>query len=41
LVVVSYAKGKERLFPAEPEGTPADVAVLEHISELLRANRKS
>jgi large conductance mechanosensitive channel len=35
LVVTPYTKAKERWFPAEPEGTPADVAVLEEIRDLL------
>ena len=39
LVVVPYTKAKERFFPSEPEGTPADIAVLEDIRELLRTNR--
>ena len=39
LVVVPYTKAKERLFSGEEEGTPADVALLEEIRDLLRANR--
>ncbi len=39
LVVVPYTAAKERLFPAEEEGTPSDVALLEEIRDLLRANR--
>jgi large conductance mechanosensitive channel len=38
-VVVPYTKAKERLFPTEPEGTPADIAVLEEIRDLLAAQR--
>jgi large conductance mechanosensitive channel len=34
-VVVPYTKAKERYFPAEEEGTPADVALLEEIRDLL------
>jgi large conductance mechanosensitive channel len=34
-VVVPYTKAKERFFPAEEEGTPADVALLEEIRDLL------
>lgn len=36
-VVVPYTKIKERLFPDEPEGMPADVALLEEIRDLLQA----
>ena len=36
-VVVPYTKAKERFFPAEPEGTPADVALLTEIRDLLQA----
>ena len=36
-VVVPYTKAKERYFPSEEEGTPADVAVLEEIRDLLAA----
>lgn len=39
LVVLPYTKAKERYFPSEPEGTPADVALLEEIRDLLKANR--
>ena len=34
-VVVPYTKAKERFFPAEEEGKPADVALLEEIRDLL------
>lgn len=34
-VVVPYTKAKEKYFPDEPEGTPADVALLEEIRDLL------
>ena len=37
LVVLPYTKAKERYFPSEAEGTPADVALLEEIRDLLRA----
>ena len=37
LVVLPYTKAKERYFPAEEEGTPADVALLEEIRNLLAA----
>ena len=36
-IVVPYTKAKDRYFPAEATGTPADVAVLEEIRDLLRA----
>jgi large conductance mechanosensitive channel len=36
LVVKPYTVAKERYFPAEEEGTPADVAILEEIRDLLR-----
>lgn len=36
-VVVPYTKAKERFFPSEEEGTPADVALLEEIRDLLSA----
>ena len=36
-VVVPYTKAKDRFFPAADEGTPADVALLEEIRDLLRA----
>lgn len=35
LVVVPYTKAKERFFPAEQEGKPADIALLEEIRDLL------
>lgn len=34
-VVVPFTKAKEKYFPDEPEGTPADVAVLEEIRDIL------
>ena len=36
-IVLPYTKAKERFFPAEEAGTPADVALLEEIRDLLRA----
>jgi large conductance mechanosensitive channel len=39
LIVVPYTKAKERFFPAEATGTPADVAVLEEIRDLLASGR--
>jgi large conductance mechanosensitive channel len=38
LVVKPYTAAKERWFPAEAEGVPADVALLEEIRDLLRQN---
>ena len=35
-IVLPYAKAKERFFPADPPGTPADVALLEEIRDLLK-----
>jgi large conductance mechanosensitive channel len=37
LVVTPYTKAKERYFPDEPEGTPADIALLQEIRDLLAA----
>lgn len=37
LVVVPYTKAKEKFFPSEPEGTPADIALLEEIRDALKA----
>ncbi|MEP6814648.1 MAG: MscL family protein [Marmoricola sp.] len=39
LVVKPYTVAKERYFPNEPEGTPADVALLTEIRDLLALNR--
>ena len=39
LVVTPYTKAKERYFPDEPEGVPADIALLEEIRDLLAAQR--
>ncbi|MGD9958130.1 MscL family protein [Nocardioides sp.] len=36
-VVTPYVKAKERFFPAEESGTPADIALLEEIRDLLAA----
>ncbi|CUR57481.1 putative large-conductance mechanosensitive channel [metagenome] len=35
-IVMPYTKAKERFFPSEAEGTPADVALLEEIRDLLK-----
>ena len=34
-IIVPYTKAKERFFPAEEPGTPADVALLKEIRDLL------
>ena len=39
LIVMPYTKAKERYFPAEESGTPADIALLEEIRDLLRARQ--
>jgi large conductance mechanosensitive channel len=36
-VVLPYTKAKEKYFPSEEPGTPADVALLEEIRDLLKA----
>ena len=36
-IVMPYTKAKERFFPGEDKGTPADVALLEEIRDLLKA----
>ena len=36
-VVMPYTKAKERYFPDEEEGTPADIALLTEIRDSLRA----
>jgi large conductance mechanosensitive channel len=41
LVVVPYTKAKERFFPSEPEGMPADIALLQEIRDLLRAQQST
>jgi large conductance mechanosensitive channel len=38
-IVMPYTKVKDRLFPTEDAGTPADVAVLEEIRDLLKAQQ--
>ena len=39
-VVLPYNKAKERYFPSEEEGTPADIALLEEIRDLLRQGNR-
>ena len=39
LIVKPYTVAKDRYFPAEDAGTPADVAVLEEIRDLLAARQ--
>lgn len=36
-VVVPYTKAKEKFFPSEEAGTPADIALLEEIRDALKA----
>lgn len=36
VIVKPYTLAKEKYFPAEEEGTPADVALLEEIRDLLK-----
>ncbi len=36
-VVMPYTKAKERFFPSEPAGTPADIALLEEIRDAIKA----
>lgn len=38
-VVTPYTRAKEKYFPDEPQGTPADVALLEEIRDLLKTQR--
>lgn len=40
-VVLPYTKAKEKYFPAEAPGTPADVALLEEIRDLLAAQNSA
>jgi large conductance mechanosensitive channel len=37
--VVPYTKAKERYFPADEPGTPADVELLTQIRDLLAGNQ--
>ncbi len=39
LIVKPYTIAKDRYFPAEDAGTPADVALLEEIRDLLTARQ--
>jgi large conductance mechanosensitive channel len=39
LIVMPYTKAKEKFFPAEEKGVPADVALLEEIRDLLAAQQ--
>ena len=38
LVVTPYTRAKERFFPSEPAGPPADVALLQEIRDLLEVH---
>jgi large conductance mechanosensitive channel len=35
LIVMPYTRAKEKYFPSEDKGTPADIALLEEIRDLL------
>ncbi len=39
VIVKPYTVAKEKFFPAEEEGTPADVALLEEIRDLLASRQ--
>ncbi|MFL6108848.1 MAG: MscL family protein [Marmoricola sp.] len=39
LVVLPYTKAKEKYFPAEVDGKPADIALLEEIRDLLASRQ--
>ena len=39
VIVMPYTKAKDRYFPTEQAGTPADVAVLEEIRDLLASRQ--
>ena len=39
LIVMPYTKAKEKFFPSEEPGTPADVQLLEEIRDLLAAQQ--
>lgn len=41
LIVAPYTKAKAKYFPEEAEGSPADVALLEEIRDLLKAQNRS
>lgn len=36
-IIVPYTKAKERFFPADDAGTPADIALLEEIRDAIKA----
>ncbi len=36
-IVLPYTKAKERFFPADEPGTPADIALLEEIRDAIKA----
>lgn len=39
-VVLPFTRAKEKYFPSQEEGTPADVALLEEIRDLLASGRR-
>ena len=40
LIVMPYTKAKEKFFPSEEPGTPADIKLLEEIRDLLAARQE-
>ena len=40
VIVAPYTKAKAKYFPEEPEGAPADVALLTEIRDLLKAQNR-
>ncbi len=40
-VVVPYTRAKEKYFPAEPSGTPADITLLTEIRDLLAQGQRT
>lgn len=41
LIVLPYTKAKEKYFPAEADGKPADIALLEEIRDLLASKNQA
>ncbi len=40
LIVTPYTVAKDKYFPSEPSGTPADISLLTEIRDLLAVNRR-
>lgn len=40
-IVTPYTKAQEKWFPKQEEGTPADIALLEEIRDLLKVQRQA